>query len=130
MAGAGVASWARLYAYSSEFWDKKDPSEWTSDEIDRLTTKSPWAKEAAAQLSGGADGGYGGGGQTGQGGGYPGGGTGGVGMPRIGIGGIGIGMPRNRGGMGGGQNPGNGRGAATTYRGTVRWESAQPIRTR
>jgi hypothetical protein len=35
----------RLRAADSEFWNRKDPSEWSADEIDRLITKSPWAKE-------------------------------------------------------------------------------------
>jgi hypothetical protein len=35
----------RLRAAESEFWNRKDPSEWSADEIDRLITKSPWAKE-------------------------------------------------------------------------------------
>jgi hypothetical protein len=35
--------------YAGEFWDKKDPSQWTGEEIDRLTTKSPWAKSVTAQ---------------------------------------------------------------------------------
>jgi hypothetical protein len=51
-------------------------------------------------------------------------------MPRIGIGGIGIGMPRGRG-MGGGGGRGRGGqgngGNLSTYKGTVRWDSAQPI---
>jgi hypothetical protein len=122
LAGAGVVALGRLEASGSEFWNKKDPSEWTTDEIDRLITKSPWAKEVSAQYSdtrgGSSNGGsYPGGG----GGGYPGGGMGG---PRIGIGGVGIGMPR--GGRGGNRGGGPGRNVST-YKGTVRWESAQPI---
>ena len=35
----------RLSAGDSEFWNRKDPSEWSADEVDRLITKSPWAKE-------------------------------------------------------------------------------------
>lgn len=118
LAGACLVSWDSLYA-SSEFWNKKDPSQWTGEEIDQLTTKSPWAKSVTAQLAPGYNnGGYGQGG-----GGYPrsGGGMGGGG---IGIGGIGIGMPRGR--MGGGRN-GGGYPQSSNYKGTVRWESAQPI---
>jgi hypothetical protein len=40
-----LSAWA-----SSHFWDKDDPSTWTADEITQLTTKSPWAKEATAEL--------------------------------------------------------------------------------
>ena len=39
------ATTLRLRAADSEFWNRKDPSEWSADEIDRLITKSPWAKE-------------------------------------------------------------------------------------
>jgi hypothetical protein len=48
-------------------------------------------------------------------------------MPRVGIGGIGIGMPRGRGGMGGGRGAGRGQSGVSSFKGTVRWESAQPI---
>jgi hypothetical protein len=64
-----VAGWSRLDAFGSEFWDKKPPSEWTSEEIAKLTTKSPWAKEVSAQVpregGGGGRGGMGGGGMSG-----------------------------------------------------------------
>ena len=50
LAGACLVPWESLYA-STEFWDKKDPSQWTGEEIDRLTTKSPWAKSVSAQAS-------------------------------------------------------------------------------
>jgi hypothetical protein len=113
LAGACLVSWDNLYA--SEFWDKKDPSQWTGEEIDRLTTKSPWAKSVTAQyVPGSNNGGYGQGG-----GGYPrngGGMGGGLGIP---------GMGGGRRGMGGGR-PG-GYPQSSNYKGTVRWESAQPI---
>jgi hypothetical protein len=130
-AGAGVPGF-RLYAGDSEFWNKKDPSEWSREEIDKLTNKSPWAKEVSASTpqytdsSGGGTGyptgggtGYPGGGGTG----YPGGG--GTGYP--GGGGMGGGRGMGGGGMGGG---GRGRRGATPmqYKGTIRWESASLIR--
>jgi hypothetical protein len=112
LAGAGFTPWTRLFA--GEFWDKKDPGQWTPDEKDRLLTKSPWAKEVTAQAtrdpnqqsqypnSGG---------QYPNGGGYPGGGgygyPGGMGRRR------GMGQPYPR--------------ATESYKGTVRWESAEPI---
>ena len=34
-----------LFAADAEFWNRKAPSQWSSDEVDRLITKSPWAKE-------------------------------------------------------------------------------------
>jgi hypothetical protein len=113
LAGVCLVPWKNLYA--KEFWDKKDPADWTGEEIDQLTSKSPWAKSVTAQYAPGSNnnGGYG------QGGGYPrnGGGMGG--------GGMGGGMGRH-GGMGGGR-PGGGYPQSSNYKGTVRWESAQPI---
>src|SRR5947209_4658952 len=111
LAGAGVAG--RLYGSGSEFWDKKPPSEWSSEEIAKLTTKSPWAKQVSAQVAangGGARGGSGGGG---------------MGGPRVGVGIPGMGGPRiGGGGMGGGRRGGGGRGGQMQQvKGTVRWES-------
>src|ERR1022692_1878362 len=83
-AGAGAQSRLRLYAASSDFWNKKEPAEWSSEEIDRLVTKSPWARQvnassaAMSRQSGGSGGGGGNGGGMGDpgigggGGGYPG----------------------------------------------------------
>jgi len=83
--GAGIAAWSRLYGSNSDFWNKKEPAEWTSAEVDQMITKSPWAKETNAQYShdrsdgadpdsgGGYPGGGGGGYPSGGGGGYPGG---------------------------------------------------------
>ena len=134
LAGAGVAAWLPLDATTPDFWNKKAPADWTTEEIDRLITKSPWAKQIKAQYASGAantrDGNNGGqypGGGSG-GGGYPGGmgrSRGGIGMGIPGIGGIG--MP---GGMGGGRGNGGGSsrgGTASPYEGTVRWDSARPI---
>ena len=107
--GTGAQSWFRLYAGESEFWNKKDPSQWSSDEIERLKTKSPWAKSVNVALRQSGSGGNGGGvGYPGGGGGYPGGGMGGGGMGR-----------GRRGGMGG--------PAPIEYHGVVRWVSAKPI---
>ena len=145
LAGAGLAARLPLRATTEDFWNKKAPADWTSQEIDRLITKSPWAKAVKAQYAAGAGssrdgggypggtgtgGGYPGGGQGG-GGGYPGGGypggrsRGGIGIPGIG----GIGIP---GIGGGGRGRGNGGGSprggdVSPYEGTVRWESARPV---
>jgi hypothetical protein len=130
-AGAFATGWIRLEAFSSDFWNKKEPAEWSREEIEQLLTKSPWAKEVSAQYSSQGDdqggyprgGGYPGGGGGYPGGGYPGGGyPGGMGGPRIG----GMGIP----GMGGGY-PGGGRrrggGQGQSVQGSVRWESSKPI---
>ena len=129
LAGSAIAPWGRLYASTTgDFWNKKDPSQWDPEQIDKLLHKSPWAREVTAQLApgerpsgypGGGGGGYPGGG----GGGYPGGGGGGY--PRGGLGIPGMGYPR--GGMGGGRRGGPTRQADAYEKGTVRWESAQPI---
>jgi hypothetical protein len=126
-----VAGWKRLDAFSSDFWNKKEPAEWSAQEIEQLTTKSPWSKEVNAQFKreeGEQDAGMGAPGTGG--GGYPGGG-GGLGGPRIG----GMGGPRiggmGGGGMGGpGMGGGRGRrggGPSQSFQGTVRWESAKPV---
>jgi len=107
--GAGVQSWFRLYAGESEFWNKKDPSQWSSEEIEKLKTKSPWAKSVTVALRQSGSGSGGGVGYPGGGGGYPGGGMGG-------------------GGRGGGRGRGGARGPAPIeYHGVVRWVSAKPI---
>jgi hypothetical protein len=127
LASAGVAAWLPLHAATGDFWNKKAPADWTSEEIDRLITKSPWAKTVKAQYASGAGNSGDGGGYPGGGGGYPGGGgrSGGIGIP--GIGGMGIpgigGMGRGRGNSGGSPRG----GAASPYEGTVRWESARPV---
>lgn len=133
-AGAGLPSYFRLYAGDSEFWNKKEPADWSRDEIEKLTMKSPWAKEVTASTPqytdnsggngnpgggtpypGGGGTGYPGGGGTG----YPGGGGGGGGRGGMGVPGMG------GGGMGRGRRGG---GIPMQTRGTVRWESAAVIR--
>jgi len=104
LAIAAGASATRLFASDSGFWNKKDPSEWNHEEIEQLTTKSPWAKEVTASepnqgMSQRGTGGGGGGGWGGMGG--------GGGMGR-------------RGGMG--RPP-----MSQSFKGTVRWESAKPV---
>jgi hypothetical protein len=63
-AGTGTS---RLFAFSSDVWNKKDPSEWTHEDIEQITSKSPWAKEVSASTP--SQGGMGGGGMGGMGGG-------------------------------------------------------------
>lgn len=38
-------------APEDEFWNTKPPESWTPEEIDALTTKSPWAKPVSAQVN-------------------------------------------------------------------------------
>src|SRR5690242_15562166 len=130
-----IPAWAFA---AKEFWETKPPSEWSSEEADRMLTKSPWAKEAAVSYNGGPRGFGDGDGTTGRrrgtGGGIGGGGIGGGGS---GGGGIGGGMP-GIGGTGGRRYPGQGEpsGPGQTdpggpqreaFHATLRWESARPI---
>jgi len=115
---------------ASDFWKTKDSSQWTDDEVNKILTSSPWAKEmtvspqqSGQRRSGGRRGGFG---FPGGGIGFPGGGRGGY--PGGGYPGGGGGYP---GGGGGGGYPSGGQGNDGGNTGpmhvTVRWESAQPI---
>src|SRR5437868_7523949 len=90
LALAAGAGWTRLYGFSSDFWNKKEPAEWSGEEIDQILTNSPWSKKVTG-ASQGDEHGMGGS----RGGGYPDGG--------------GMGGPRG-GGMGGGGMGGRGGG--------------------
>lgn len=134
-----IPAWAFA---GKEFWEIKPSSEWTSEEADRMLTKSPWAKEAAVSYNGGPRGFGDGDSTTGRrrgtgGGGIGGGGIGGGG---IGGGGIGGGIPGigGIGGTGGRRYPGQGGPAGPgqtdpggsqreQFHATLRWESARPI---
>jgi hypothetical protein len=48
---------AHLHAHQSDFWVTKDASQWTAQEIDRLITNSPWAKEIKVGMDGMSNGG-------------------------------------------------------------------------
>jgi hypothetical protein len=114
-----------------DFWIAKPIEQWSEEEIRKLHTKSPWAKEVTVTpgglggggmrggpdaSSGGMGGGMGGGGDMGGGGGDMGGGMGGMG------GGGG------RGGRGGGRGMPGGGGGMPEMKFVVRWESALPVR--
>jgi hypothetical protein len=109
-------------AAKGEFWNDKQPETWTATEIDRLVSRSPWAKDAELEFNprdsgpDGPPGGIGGGARPGgfpEGGGPPGaGGPGGGGFPG--------GDPGGGGGF-----PGGGLGQ---FKAVIRWESAKPIR--
>jgi hypothetical protein len=104
--------------FASDFWKTKDSSQWTNEEVAKLLTDSPWAKQItvssgqpAQRRSGGRRGGMGGGFPGGGGGGgYPGGGGGG-------------GYPGGGGGGGGG----GGYGGSSSQEIVLRWESAAPV---
>jgi len=124
VAGTGAS---RLFA-APDFWNKKDPKDWTRDEIERLTSNSPWAKPVTAQIEAADhDAGY----PTGSPQGYPPQGNpgGGTSSPRIGLGIPGLGIPGIGGGYpgGAGRRGGQNRPGAYPVRGTVLWESAEPV---
>lgn len=99
---------------ASDFWNKKNPSAWSSQEIAQLTSHSPWAREVNAEFEFDSD-------YTTNGSEGPGIGRGGaIVAPGTGSGAspqIELGRDRND----------NQRGARHREPVTVRWESAQPI---
>jgi hypothetical protein len=105
---------------AGEAWNTKDPAQWSSEEIDRILTNSPWAKSSKVAFDGARSG------QTDRGGGS-GRTRGGIGLPGgIGFPGGGIGLP------GGGSSrrnpyPGGGPSGAPQSSVLVRWESALPV---
>jgi len=106
----GLAAALRLSA-AQDFWNRKKPADWTEDEIGRLITRSPWAKEVNAQFEADID--YTPNGKEG---------------PTLGRGGVLEAPGKNRPQIEYGddkQQKGGTRHAASI---TVRWESSQPIR--
>jgi hypothetical protein len=51
LAGAGLASRFQISAAGADFWNHKDPAGWSSEEIEQLMTRSPWAREVRAESS-------------------------------------------------------------------------------
>jgi hypothetical protein len=51
-----LAAVPALSSPASEFWNEKKPEDWTEDEIQEMLTHSPWAKEGAVSVFGGAGG--------------------------------------------------------------------------
>ena len=92
------------FAPANDFWNTTPPESWTPEQIEEITSKSPWAKPVSVQIKGnsplsGAGTGRGGGGRRG-------GGT----------------VPMGRSA---GANSGDG---SPKFNGAVRWASAKPIR--
>jgi len=54
--GSGFVAWGLP---PGEFWNDKQPGEWAEKDVQRLLTKSPWAKDAAVELNFGEMGGPG-----------------------------------------------------------------------
>jgi hypothetical protein len=108
----------QLWAAKGEFWNEKQPDAWSTGEIERLLSRSPWAKEAELEFEMGGDGPGGGGFPGGPGGGGP---PGGGGFP-------GGGPPGGGGPPAGGPPGGFPGGGPGQMKAVVRWESAKPIR--
>lgn len=130
LAGGGWVALGARYAFAaSDFWNKKEPSEWSAQELEALKTKSPWAKKVHGEMAAGGGGSRSGGG--GGGGGRGGGGGGGFGGGSDSGGGFGGGGGGRGGGGGGGFGGGeSGGGGAPVQQGpevVVRWESAAPV---
>ncbi|HWD97897.1 MAG TPA: hypothetical protein VG345_02625 [Bryobacteraceae bacterium] len=112
--GAGVIfSPVTVALAAADFWNKKQPSEWSGSEIQHLMSKSPWAKEVNAGVLPQPNGPNAGPGPDTS----PGGLGGGRGMGGPGGGGYNIGSGREQ----------RDRGARPAAAVTVRWESAQPM---
>ena len=105
---ASLAATSPGWAFASkDFWEAKPSSEWSSSEVERMLTKSPWAKEVVISTGGRGVGNPNGGQRRGSGGiGFPGGG---IGFPGGGVGGFpgGSRYPNGGGYPGGGTNGGN-----------------------
>jgi hypothetical protein len=120
LAGLGPVIVSSPRALAGEFWNDKEPSAWSHKEVERILTRSPWAKDAAVQMNFSAMQ------QGGAGGGRPGGG---MGRGGPGMGGPGMGGPGMGGGAPAGGPPGEGPGGGPPqFKAVVRWESAAPVR--
>jgi hypothetical protein len=110
---------------ASDVWKTKDYTQWTSEEVQKVLTDSPWAKQITV-TSGRPGGGQRRGGGMGRGGGGGmGGGRGGIGFP-----GGGGGYPGGGGGYpggGGGGYPGGGGQGGGSQEIVLRWDNALPI---
>ncbi len=102
---------------AADFWEKKQFTEWSEREVQKMLRDSPWARTVEVALP--APGGGGGGGRMGRGGG---------GIPSAASGG-GFGGGGEEGGGGGMGRMGGGEGASRpTMSVVVRWHSALPIK--
>jgi hypothetical protein len=102
--GAAVTC-SRAFA-AKEFWNEKQPAQWTDEEREELLTRSPWAKEPSTNYNGG--------------GGVPGGRTASASRSRRGS--------YDGSGARGASDSGADPRMPGHFRSVVRWESALPIR--
>jgi hypothetical protein len=108
LAVAGTA----LLLCAADAWKNPDYTQWSSEDAQKVMTKSPWAKETTVTMGQGSSPGSQGSRRGGMGG--------GGGMGGMGGGGMG-------GGRGGGMGGGGGQ-SAPSQKITIRWESAMPIK--
>jgi hypothetical protein len=100
---------ADLFGAIMDFWDQKDPNDWTADQMQEMLTRSPWAKPASVSFFNNGPGGYGAG-------------IGG----RAGAGLGGTGRTGQRSSAAGGA-PSQSASDPGTFRAIVRWESSKPV---
>jgi hypothetical protein len=106
---------------AADAWKNPDYTQWSTEDVQKVLTKSPWAKETTISMGAG---GYPGAGR----GGSRRGGGGGGGMGDMGGGGGGMGGGGSRGGMGGGGMDGESQQGPPAQKITIRWESAMPVK--
>lgn len=51
MGGVVLTGATPMFAFAADFWNRKDPQEWSGEEINQIATKSPWAKEVSASYT-------------------------------------------------------------------------------
>jgi len=105
MAGTPLAPAPGWAAAAREFWNEKEPSRWTPEEVEQMVNDSPWAKRASISLHNTAPG---------------------FGAPTLG------GISRS-GRIGGATRGGTTKAPDTdsgkvAFQAVIRWESARPIR--
>jgi hypothetical protein len=101
---AALITASRAFGGAADFWNKKEPAAWTTDEILVLTTRSPWAKDTRLDLKAKGQGAAGG--------------------ERDGPSPV---RDPTTGGFRGGDGTGGGRTGGKAPDVTVTWESAQPL---
>lgn len=123
LAGLAPPLMGSAFAWShDEFWNSKDPAQWTEKETTQILNHSPWAKQAAIESQGNQSRmGMPGSGGMGRSGGGMGGNAGGMGGGGRGMGGGGMGQGQ------GGNNGDWGGSDSQNVHALVRWESALPV---
>jgi hypothetical protein len=100
LGGLGSLARVALAAAPKEFWDEKDPSQWSKEEIERMLNQSPWAKPASISYN--------------------------TAVPGFGPGVIGRHSPMSTVNRNGGVET-NGGESKLDFQAVIRWESARPV---